>query len=350
MKESMGLAWKSEFYNVHGVVFRIKEVVNRFFLATTSNNRHHAKVSDEIRTITKNSLGLLSGQLLMHYRKTSTVEDTEYPILDKKPFCSNNEEFGTLLDFSNFLKRQELVYGSSSRGLTTETRASNKKTSRRRAVLGKMDVSKKSGAARCEDKASTMVEGESKREEEELVSTAASLERSPLKRHSYAIHKRVSVWSESFESGLRYYKFGESGEEILPREEMILRHSFPLDLLEFAIHEDFSRRGEWKSESSIHDHWDALISIDEKKYILEVTVNERGEVYHYYARPRRYIEDNEMIIRSVSEFPDLAASAAQTSPPVVPKRGEIEEDEKGNVSFTDNVSGVCYKILRLSSF
>jgi hypothetical protein len=251
------------------------------------------------------------------------------------------------------LKKQEFLSGGNNKSLTVEAKAHSKKFLHRRGARAKIASSKMSpGAARVDTSKTTELRFEIEEEELDCI-TDESFEISvapTFERLRYSINQRVLVWSESAEAGLRYYKFGESGDETLSREEMILRHSFPLDLLDFAIHEDFSRKGEWRSETSIHEHWDALISIDGKKYILEVTMNERGEVYHFYARPRMYVEDNEMFIRSISEFPDLAKSSDVSRLTALPKRGEISEDEKGNVTFIDNVSGVCYKILRLSGF
>ncbi len=157
---------------------------------------------------------------------------------------------------------------------------------------------------------------------------------------SLAIHPRVSVWGESYEAGLAYY-----GEGTLSEAEMVLRHRFPPELMLLAFHPLFSDKGSWLNEKGEeHDHWESIVHINGRKFMLEATVDKRGVLYHFYTRPILGCSDYTMISSSPSEFPTLGDSL-KVKASAIDIAGIKFDGERGNAIL--NFEGNVYKVLRL---
>lgn len=122
-------------------------------------------------------------------------------------------------------------------------------------------------------------------------------------------HKRIKVWQRSEEAGLDYYQFGQAGiSHDLTREEMILRHRLPKDLLLLSLDPHFGVKKSITLSSGevIENHFESCLMIDGKKYILETSINKNGVVFHFYARRITNIQDyQQMLTFSPSEYPTI---------------------------------------------
>ena len=163
-----------------------------------------------------------------------------------------------------------------------------------------------------------------------------------------SLHRRVSIWNESGAAGLHYYQYGRRDQqEILDPEEMILRHRFPPEILSILFNDRYSKVSVKQRDSGEPcTQWESVLEIDRKKYLLEATVDSKGILFHYYARPLRRFEDYFHLTREApSEFPTLGETEAPPTPlPAVIAKG-ITLDGQGNAIF--RFDGHNYKMLLL---
>jgi hypothetical protein len=157
-------------------------------------------------------------------------------------------------------------------------------------------------------------------------------------------HRRVLAWQHSKESGLEYYHFGCEGvTHELSAEEMTLRHRLPQDLLLLALNPHFSIKKPitLSAKEVIENHYETCLTIDGKKYILEVSINADGTLFHYYARRVRLINDYQKMLSFYSadskgtiaaELHDGASSAGSSG---------LEGFNAGSISFDAHGNARC---------
>jgi hypothetical protein len=151
------------------------------------------------------------------------------------------------------------------------------------------------GAAACMLKSSSASSVVSFAEAEEAASITSTLEiisslKQTLKslRSTLFFHPRVAAWKTSAQRGLLYYKF-DARTSAISKEEMILRHRLPHELLMALYNPYYSIRGTWMHEGIALRRQTANISIDGSPYTLQATLNEKNELYHFYAEPASHV-------------------------------------------------------------
>ena len=158
---------------------------------------------------------------------------------------------------------------------------------------------------------------------------------------------RVNAWNTSGAMGLAYYGYDSGAVHILSREEMILRHRFPPGILSLIFSNLYSKQSKIERPSGeICNHWESVLHIDGAKYMLEATVDTRGNLFHYYARPLISFGDYFHLTReSPSEFPPLERKEEVPMPlaGIIPEG--ITSDKQGNATF--EFDGHTYKMLLL---
>ena len=160
---------------------------------------------------------------------------------------------------------------------------------------------------------------------------------------------RVAAWNESPEAGLDYYGYGSAAGHVLPRAEMILRHRFPPQMLSIVFTDHYSKHSILERTSGERcKQSESVLEIDGKKYMLEATVDSKGVLFHYYARPlTRFADYFHLTRESPSEFPALAGKEADPTPLPEVRADGIEYDPQGNAHF--DFDGRHYKMLLLKS-
>ena len=129
----------------------------------------------------------------------------------------------------------------------------------------------------------------------------SSLKKAEETLKTFHFHRRVAAWQQSGEIGLEYYQFGKDGvSHDLERDEMILRHRLPKDLLLLAINPHYGVKKPvlLASGEVIREHYETCLLIDGKKYILEVSLNDHNMLFHFYARRVRQMKDFENMMTS----------------------------------------------------
>jgi hypothetical protein len=170
----------------------------------------------------------------------------------------------------------------------------------------------------------------------------ASIEKASDYLKTITFHPRVKVWQKSAEAGLAYYHFASEGAgAVISSEEMVLRHRLPLDLLILALNPHYGIKKPIKLESGeiVHDHFETCLLINEKKYVLEVSINHKGVLFHYYARRVRCIQDYQQMlsitpdqyasVREVIKSPKAFIEEGEEFAPI--SAGELTFDKDGNV-------------------
>jgi hypothetical protein len=164
-------------------------------------------------------------------------------------------------------------------------------------------------------------------------------------RKSIQLDYRVAIWNESITRALAHYRYDPQALGAVPKDEMILRHQIPLEFLELVFNPQFSNQGVWTTPAGEeHPHWESLIAIDERKYILEVTMDLTDTIYHFYARPLRSTGDYVMVLQDREEYPPLARELKERATPLT-FVGEICFDEHGNGLIVKDSS--TYKIVKI---
>ncbi|MCX6990005.1 MAG: hypothetical protein NTX49_02905 [Chlamydiae bacterium] len=160
---------------------------------------------------------------------------------------------------------------------------------------------------------------------------------------------RVAAWNESPEAGLDYYGYGSAAGHVLPRAEMILRHRFPQQMLSIIFTDHYSKHSILERTSGeLCKQSESVLEIDGKKYMLEATVDSKGVLFHYYARPlTRFADYFHLTRESPSEFPALEEKEAAPTPLPELRTDGIEYDPQGNAHF--DFDGHHYKMLLLKS-
>ncbi|MCX6991177.1 MAG: hypothetical protein NTX49_08985 [Chlamydiae bacterium] len=178
-----------------------------------------------------------------------------------------------------------------------------------------------------------------------FLTEAISKSRASLSRTSLA--PRVNVWNISGDRGLAYYGYGLRTEHVLSPEEMILRHRFPPGILSLLFSDLYSKESTIQRPSGeICRHFESVLYIDGKKYMLEATADSRGTLFHYYARPlTRFADYFQLTRESPSEFPVLKGKAEAPTPLAGVSTEGIRSDPQGNATF--EFDGHTYKILLL---
>jgi len=178
-----------------------------------------------------------------------------------------------------------------------------------------------------------------------FISQAIENSRDFLRRISLA--PRVNAWNISPAAGLAYYGFDSGTGHVLSEDEMILRHRFPPQIL-FVIFSDlYSKQSTIvRPSGEACRHHESVLHIDDKKYMLEATIDSRGILFHYYARPLTNFADYFHLTRqSPSEFPALPGKEEAPISATKMPRTEIDCDEQGNAIFP--FDGHAYKMLLL---
>lgn len=159
------------------------------------------------------------------------------------------------------------------------------------------------------------------------------------------VSQRVSLWEHLPEEALKLYRFDES-KAALSKEEMILRHQFPKDIALAIFNELYSLPKNFlKDDSRVHRSFHSCLMIDEKKYILEATLDEDNTLYHLYARPLRSTSDYFEWMRIPSEFPMLGHKGCSKDTFEGLNVSFFEVLDGGHLGFS--AWGHSYKILNL---
>jgi hypothetical protein len=150
-----------------------------------------------------------------------------------------------------------------------------------------------------------------------------------------SLHPRVNAWNKSPAVGLAYYGYGSGAAHVLPQDEMILRHRFPPEMLSLLFSDLYSKESIIQNRSGeLCRHFESVLNVDDRKYMLEATVDACGILFHYYARPLTNFADYFHLTReSPSEFPKLPRKEEVPTPIARIPTNEIHSDEQGNAIF-----------------
>jgi hypothetical protein len=165
---------------------------------------------------------------------------------------------------------------------------------------------------------------------------------------SIQIHQRVEAWRISPEKGLEYYKFFTApSTHHLSAEEMIKSHRFPEIFFSIIFNKNYSKEKKILSGSGhYHDHYRSVIVINEKKHILEATVDQSNVLYHFYLRPITRLGDYFEITKdSCEEFPPLMHSkpSDRRSPQPLDITGfAIDQDGHIHLSYEEGSCKILY--------
>jgi hypothetical protein len=176
-----------------------------------------------------------------------------------------------------------------------------------------------------------------------------SIKSSFLFSQSIRVHPRVESWRISAESGLEYYKFSsEPSSHHLSQELMVRRHRFPEIFFSVIFNKNYSKEKQIRAKSlCYHNHFRSVVIINEKKHILEATVDTSNVLYHFYLRPISTLGDYFEITKdSFEEFPPLGSMKPSESKSVQPldiSGFVVDPDGHLHLSF----EGGHYKILYL---
>jgi hypothetical protein len=241
-------------------------------------------------------------------------EVPEYPVRKDKIFCENKIEF-LLLPFARFSHHLDVKRTALDFMLKEAEEEDAKKVACKKK--GKKQKEKVQEACLNPLIGTSLGEGASVAAAEETALPRASLEglscstvltSSPIDRllssyresyrtfrENYLLHPRVLVWQKSSSAGLLYWKErGEYRPIDVTDEELILHHRLPRQVLFLAFDPHFSFEGRRKIEKSRL----LYLLIDNNKYLIELSLNERSQVYHFMARPCRnftsIFKDNEI--------------------------------------------------------
>jgi hypothetical protein len=356
----LGKNWVLDYINIYEVITKVKDLA-KYILKKNSDIKLRGMLASFERDVVSNTIEEIVGIKFANRISVKSTSKTLYPIGGKNVFCASGEEFRILCEFHKLIESHKKHLTSKLCMLEEGVKTVSKKSRARKGAKAETKA-KLSASATCEvsafsefEKPSISISTDDKKEEEADLEVLRVVEDSSIVRASlpqyektFFIHERVLLWTSSTEEALALYDYDESVAGSLPREEMILRHSFPVEMIKYMLHKDFSRRGIWENEKTMHRHWDALIEINTKKYILEVTMNDRDEIYHYYARPRRCLSDIEMVFHSPAEFPPLRTDRV-SSEVVQHIEGFIEMNELGSLIYRDEKNGNLFKLIRLSN-
>lgn len=291
-----------------------------------------------------------------------------YPISPEKPFCHTAEEFENVVT-SNFIAH-----------LTFETKAtepsdffSMPKESRSLKCIKKTKGGSVLQAVKSEKPS---LSSESKEDKAQLVSELLqpspclsesavaeavcleepfvqklkdSIKSSFLFSESIHIHPRVESWRVSAESGLEYYKFfSEPSSHHLSEELMVRSHRFPEIFFSVIFNKNYSKEKQILTSSGCyHNHFRSVVVINEKKHILEATLDASNVLYHFYLRPISRLGDYFEITKdSYEEFPPLGSSKSadrKSAKPLDVLDFVIDPDGHLHLCF----EGGAYKILYL---
>ncbi len=164
----------------------------------------------------------------------------------------------------------------------------------------------------------------------------------------FTIHPRVRAWQRSSEEGLAYYHYDEAIPGSLPPHEMILRHRLPPQLLKLAFRKEYSVKSLWKADGATleHRHFESLLGIDEKLYILEATIDQNEILYHFYARKASSTNDyikKEISVPKVVAFTPEDTEAEDPFLEIV-SGGEVVYNSTDDAIMT--FEGHVYKLLK----
>jgi hypothetical protein len=161
------------------------------------------------------------------------------------------------------------------------------------------------------------------------------------------IHPRVDAWRISSEKGLEYYHFDSvPSSHHLSREDMVKGHRFPEIFFSIIFNRNYSKVKQIQKENShFHDFYRAIVVLNEKKHMLEATLNDSKVLYHFYLRPIKRLGDYLEIAKDV-EFPPLALPIQSAQKPMRSlDLAEFSIDPQGDICLSYE-QGNC-KILYL---
>lgn len=159
----------------------------------------------------------------------------------------------------------------------------------------------------------------------------ASLQTTQVLKASLNIADRVSVWFHPSDKKAGIRARGMIQENPFIQEKMLITHRFPEDILLLSLNPHFSKKTAWKHNLE-HTLYQSCILIDEKKYILEATVDAKEILYHLCAKPIAKWQD---YFLPSSEFPSLSQDTKYyaKTPQVSPLTTKLSWMENGNIQF-----------------
>lgn len=176
---------------------------------------------------------------------------------------------------------------------------------------------------------------------------SASIASAKTKLSEFTILDRVQAWLHSSERGLEAHGFDSgSAAHVLSREEMIIRHRFPKQILLLVFNPLFSKQMEWVDpRGRTLEHYETFLYIDGSKYMLEATITPARQLYHLYARPIRRMEDFQSLVNVEAEYPVLGEDGGREKHPLTCDEAGITFDEHASALIV--FEGKHYKVPRL---
>lgn len=266
------------------------------------------------------------------------------PIHSRKPFCLSKEEF---IRVPEYIFTQK-ISAALDEAAAAERPTKAKKPSKKSKSITKVKTPPKRFFERKVAETPVFVEvKEPEAASGKIGFLAESCRIAQGVLDTISIHPRVGSWFKSEKAGLTYYDFEnpEAGH-VLSREEMVLRHRFPMEILLLILNPFYSKTIDNRDElEEGFTKRKCIAVIDEKKYFIEAIIDAENQLFHFYGRPIRSLSDYvAFTVHSPSEFPALRAEATLAVTPEV-RFEEIRFNPGGDALI--NFEGHEYKILLL---
>lgn len=319
--------------NLYEVILQIE---NLLMLFLTKDHINRFKNILEPTTCSK-IISEFNQQLHKNYRDRGKT--WPYPIPEAESFCQDKKGLESLYEVSSDLWKRDRS-STPLKEIISQTISNRSLAKPKKAKIPPCKRTETPHDTTSSADEETKAEREEELLAEPVVAQAYDKPYTELGEKLYKLHPRVSSWMNSAEEGLISHHYDTT--HILPQHEMILRHRFPMSILPFLFDDSFSKHSLWQEREG-YDHFESLLLINKKKYILEATLNPEGVIFHLYARPVKSFTDYySMVYLSPTEFPTLTRSYDAVR--------ECKEDasilfESGNVIIP--FEGSSYEVIRL---
>ncbi len=337
----------------------IKDQWNVIYNAHNRSRVRQMELSRHLSTLVKNSLEAGIGSSFKKELENKKVKVT-FPIEDNRPLCRSEDDFSSLFQLKTFFSLCDapVVKVTKKAKNNRLKRDAKEKEKRSKGEVGSgaynsaavaggaggAGVSVKADAGKSDEedlKKFDSEEFEAVSEEVIVRKLDARFSEAENLYSKIKIDSRVQIWNEDSDKAIKIYLASLKRPQVLDSAEIILSHTFPLQLLRIVFHRDFSNRSFWKNaEGDEHPKYEAIVEFKDQKYVLEATFDKRNVLYHYNARPANSMKDLLMLIGAPSEFPPLSKETTRSSP-VVSTKDSFVFDADGNAILNS------YKVLKL---
>ncbi|NDD57937.1 MAG: hypothetical protein EBZ47_01610 [Chlamydiae bacterium] len=240
---------------------------------------------------------------------TREVKKYQQFLASRQRFCMNYEEFYILSKALSYGKvdTQEILHPSEVKNHKNSPSNTSKKEKLKKASKSS-NPSPFSFSDLEETEPSTLVEDFSAHSEHRTSSILESfISETQGFLDQLAIADRVESFFLSQEEGISYR--GMDSESEYCRSQMILTHRFPREILYFLFHPKFSICKEYYDKfENLQTCFQSVIYMNEKKYVLEGTVDRYHVLYHLCARELKAFQDYSLLQFSPTEFPALSTA------------------------------------------